>query len=78
MNSENLDLKQRVNLPQTNFSMKANLPRTEPKMVGRWASRYLRDLPLYKRSQVAGWTFPIPLLIRSAGKDALFNNIDSL
>src|SRR5579863_8096506 len=38
MNPENLDLKQTVNLPRTSFSMKANLPQTEPKMLARWAA----------------------------------------
>jgi isoleucyl-tRNA synthetase len=33
---ENVDLKQTVNLPKTAFSMKANLPQTEPKLLERW------------------------------------------
>src|ERR1700692_921949 len=41
MNSSNLDLKQTVNLPRTNFSMKANLPQAEPKMLARWAEEDL-------------------------------------
>jgi len=36
MDSSNVDLKQTVNLPKTTFSMKANLPQTEPKLVERW------------------------------------------
>src|ERR1043165_9609490 len=36
MDSQNVDLKQTVNLPKTAFSMKANLPTTEPKLVERW------------------------------------------
>ena len=36
MDSPNVDLKQTVNLPKTGFSMKANLPTTEPKMLERW------------------------------------------
>src|SRR5437870_7916136 len=36
MDRQNLDLKQTVNLPKTAFSMKANLPQTEPKMLARW------------------------------------------
>jgi isoleucyl-tRNA synthetase len=31
-----MDLKQTLNLPRTNFSMKANLPQAEPKMLARW------------------------------------------
>src|SRR5271165_4017718 len=41
MNPVNLDLKQTVNLPRTSFSMKANLPQAEPKMLARWASEDL-------------------------------------
>ncbi|HVV47506.1 MAG TPA: class I tRNA ligase family protein, partial [Bryobacteraceae bacterium] len=41
MNPENLDLKQTVNLPRTNFSMKANLPQAEPKMLARWEAEDL-------------------------------------
>jgi isoleucyl-tRNA synthetase len=41
MNPANTDLKQTVNLPRTNFSMKANLPQAEPKMLARWASEDL-------------------------------------
>jgi isoleucyl-tRNA synthetase len=36
MDSSNVDLKQTINLPKTSFSMKANLPQTEPKLVERW------------------------------------------
>ncbi|HWQ54122.1 MAG TPA: isoleucine--tRNA ligase [Bryobacteraceae bacterium] len=36
MDSNNVDLKQTVNLPRTGFSMKANLPQAEPKMLARW------------------------------------------
>ncbi len=31
-----LDLKSTLNLPKTDFSMKANLPQNEPKMLARW------------------------------------------
>jgi isoleucyl-tRNA synthetase len=31
-----MDLKQTVNLPRTSFSMKANLPQNEPRMLERW------------------------------------------
>src|ERR1700684_2291130 len=37
----NVDLKQTINLPRTSFSMKANLPQAEPKMLARWAEEDL-------------------------------------
>jgi isoleucyl-tRNA synthetase len=36
MDLPTVDLKQTINLPKTAFSMKANLPQTEPKMLERW------------------------------------------
>src|SRR5215471_13551405 len=36
MDLENFDLKGSINLPKTAFSMKANLPQAEPKMLARW------------------------------------------
>jgi isoleucyl-tRNA synthetase len=36
MNPVEVDLKQTINLPRTSFSMKANLPQAEPKMLARW------------------------------------------
>ena len=36
MDPTNVDLKQTINLPKTAFSMKANLPQAEPKMLARW------------------------------------------
>ena len=39
MESHTVDLKQTINLPQTAFSMKANLPQAEPKMLARWERR---------------------------------------
>src|SRR6201994_3703478 len=36
MNPVNVDLKQTLNLPRTTFSMKANLPQAEPKLLARW------------------------------------------
>ncbi len=38
---ESIDLKQTVNLPKTAFSMKANLPQTEPKTLARWEKERL-------------------------------------
>ncbi len=36
MQENTLDLKKTVNLPRTDFPMKANLPQTEPKTLARW------------------------------------------
>src|ERR1043166_5326486 len=41
MKSPSVDLKQTVNLPKTAFSMKANLPQAEPKMVEKWEKEKL-------------------------------------
>ena len=41
MDLSNVDLKQTINLPKTDFSMKANLPQTEPKLVERWEKENL-------------------------------------
>ncbi|MGA2268463.1 MAG: isoleucine--tRNA ligase [Bryobacteraceae bacterium] len=43
MDSQNVDLKQTINLPKTAFSMKANLPQTEPKMLERWEKEKLYE-----------------------------------
>ena len=34
MNAAKVDLKKTVNLPRTDFSMKANLPQNEPALAG--------------------------------------------
>ena len=36
MSAAPVDLKKTVNLPKTDFSMKANLPTAEPKMLAQW------------------------------------------
>ena len=41
MNPAQVDLKQTINLPRTSFSMKANLPEAEPRMLARWESEDL-------------------------------------
>ena len=38
-----LDLKSTLNLPKTDFPMKANLPKNEPKMLERWENMHLYD-----------------------------------
>jgi isoleucyl-tRNA synthetase len=43
-----LELKSTINLPKTNFSMKANLPQNEPKMLQRW-----EQMGLYERIRKA-------------------------
>lgn len=44
MNFDDVDLKKTINLPRTDFSMKANLPQAEPKMLAAW-----QDQNLYAR-----------------------------
>ena len=41
MEAQNVDLKQTINLPKTDFSMKANLPQKEPKILERWENERL-------------------------------------
>ena len=36
MSDTTVDLKKTVNLPKTDFSMKANLPTAEPKLLAKW------------------------------------------
>src|SRR5438093_10237471 len=38
-----MDLKQTINLPKTSFSMKANLPQTEPRLLERWGQANLYE-----------------------------------
>ncbi len=44
MDLKSIDLKQTVNLPRTDFPMKANLPVMEPKLLARW-----EEMNLYER-----------------------------
>ncbi len=39
-----MDLKATVNLPTTDFPMKANLPQNEPKMLEHWQNIRIYDL----------------------------------
>jgi isoleucyl-tRNA synthetase len=41
MDPSQVDLKQTINLPKTGFSMKANLPQAEPRMLARWEKQHL-------------------------------------
>ena len=41
MEAQNVDLKQTINLPKTDFSMKANLPQKEPRILERWETERL-------------------------------------
>jgi isoleucyl-tRNA synthetase len=43
MQENTLDLKKTVNLPRTDFAMKANLPQNEPKMLAHWEQSRLYD-----------------------------------
>src|SRR5919201_4678372 len=38
-----LELKSTLNLPKTDFAMKANLPQNEPKILARWEQMHLYD-----------------------------------
>ena len=38
-----VDLKSTINLPKTDFPMKANLPQNEPKMLARWETQRIYD-----------------------------------
>ncbi len=48
MSATSVDLKKTVNLPKTDFSMKANLPTAEPKMLAHW-----EETKLYHRIRAA-------------------------
>ena len=52
-----LDLKSTLNLPKTDFPMKANLPQNEPKMLARW-----EDMRIYDRIREAHQGPPIYIL----------------
>ena len=52
-----LDLKSTLNLPKTDFSMKANLPKNEPKMLAHW-----EEMRLYDRIREARKGQPIYVL----------------
>ena len=52
-----VDLKSTLNLPRTSFSMKANLPVNEPKMLARW-----QEMGLYQRIRKARKGAPIYVL----------------
>ena len=52
-----LDLKSTLNLPKTDFPMKANLPQNEPKMLARW-----EELRIYDRIRQAHKGAPIWVL----------------
>ena len=51
-----IDLKQTINLPRTNFSMKANLAQAEPKMLARWAEEDLYGQIRKSRAGKPVWT----------------------
>ena len=52
-----LELKTTVNLPKTDFPMKANLPQNEPKTLARW-----EETGIYKRIQEARKGLPVYVL----------------
>jgi isoleucyl-tRNA synthetase len=50
-----LDLKSTLNLPKTDFPMKANLPQNEPKMLARWEELRLYDRIRQARKGASIW-----------------------
>lgn len=52
-----LELKSTLNLPKTPFSMKANLPQNEPKMLARW-----EQMGIYERIRKARQNEPVYVL----------------
>ena len=52
-----MDLKSTINLPKTAFSMKANLPQNEPKMLARW-----EQMAIYERVRQARKGAPLYVL----------------
>ncbi|MCL4853967.1 MAG: class I tRNA ligase family protein, partial [Bryobacteraceae bacterium] len=57
MNLEDVDLKKTVNLPRTDFPMKANLPQNEPRILARW-----EEEGLYEKIRAARSGRPLYLL----------------
>ncbi len=52
-----LELKSTINLPKTDFPMKANLPQNEPKVLARW-----EDMRIYERIRQSRAGAPVYLL----------------
>src|SRR5262249_7202944 len=50
-----LDLKSTVNLPKTDFPMKANLPQNEPKLLERWEQEKLYERLRERRKGAPGY-----------------------
>ena len=40
--------KETMNLPKTDFAMRANLPENEPKRLAKWERQTMRLLPAFK------------------------------
>jgi len=57
MDLKSIDLKKTVNLPRTDFPMKANLPQTEPKILARW-----EQMDIYKKIRQARAGRPLYVL----------------
>jgi len=49
MEAETLDLKKTLNLPKTDFPMKASLPQNEPKQLAAWQESRLYERILKPR-----------------------------
>src|SRR5438093_12837293 len=52
-----MDYKATLNLPRTEFPMKANLPQREPELLAWWERERL-----YERIQESGWGRPLSIL----------------
>jgi isoleucyl-tRNA synthetase len=57
MSLKDVELKKTVNLPRTDFPMKANLPQNEPKMLARW-----EEMDLYHKIREARAGRPVYVL----------------
>ena len=61
-----LDLKHTLNLPQTHFSMKANLPQNEPRWLAKWAKEDLYGQIRAARKDEPIFTLTMDLLMPTA------------
>ena len=61
-----LDLKSTINLPKTNFPMKANLPQNEPKALARWEQMGIYERIRRARPGRSATSFTMAPLTRAA------------
>ena len=65
-----MEYKDTLNLPRTDFSMRANLPTREPELLARWA-----EMGLYEAIQQAGSILAEPFPASADDTDELCNAI---